>query len=263
MISELEKGELLQRFVEELPDCAVFILDPQGKVLTWNAGAHSILGYTADDIVGSPFAALHADAGAGASSADAMDVALAQGRHEDTRLMRHKDGRLVRVRSVLLPLHDSRDRHIGFGNLTRDIEHMVATAAAPPPQDLAERRRAQQILVVDDDAEVRAVAVRQLTSLGYRVISAAGGAEALDLLDGGADVDLLFIDVMMPNGMNGRDCAERAVATRPGLKVLFASGYFEGALVQRGEIDRHVSFLVKPYRKKDLAAKVQQVLTSS
>ena len=74
------------------------------------------------------------------------------------------------------------------------------------------------------------------------------------------DVDLLFVDVMMPNGMSGRDCAEQAKALRPGLKVLFASGYFEGALVQRGDMDEAVQFLVKPYRKKDLAEKVQQVL---
>jgi CheY-like chemotaxis protein len=51
------------------------------------------------------------------------------------------------------------------------------------------------------------------------------------------DIDLLFVDVMMPNGMSGRDCAEQAKALRPGLKVLFASGYFEGALVQRGDMD--------------------------
>ena len=60
--------------------------------------------------------------------------------------------------------------------------------------------------------------------------------------------------------MSGRDCAEQAKALRPGLKVLFASGYFEGALVQRGDMDKAEQFLVKPYRKKDLAEKVQQVL---
>jgi CheY-like chemotaxis protein len=102
--------------------------------------------------------------------------------------------------------------------------------------------------------------VRQLTSLGYRVIAAASGAEALDLLRVVPDVDLLFVDVMMPDGMSGRECAEQAQTLRPGLKVLFASGYFEGALVQRGDIEKSVEFLVKPYRKKDLAEKVQQIL---
>jgi YesN/AraC family two-component response regulator len=65
---------------------------------------------------------------------------------------------------------------------------------------------------------------------------------------------------MMPNGMSGRECAEQAQTLRPSLKVLFASGYFEGALVQRGDLDEVTDFLVKPYRKKDLAEKVQQVL---
>ena len=102
--------------------------------------------------------------------------------------------------------------------------------------------------------------MRQLTSLGYRVIAAPGGAEALELMRHVPDVDLLFVDVMMPNGISGRECAEQARAMRPGLKVLFSSGYFEGALVQRGELDAATEFLVKPYRKKDLAEKVQEVL---
>ena len=87
-----------------------------------------------------------------------------------------------------------------------------------------------------------------------------GGGEGLELLRAEPDIDLLFVDVRMPNGMSGRDCAEQAKALQPGLTVLFASGYFEGALVQRGDMDEAVQFLVKPYRKKDLAEKVQQVL---
>jgi CheY-like chemotaxis protein len=166
---------------------------------------------------------------------------------------------VLKVQSVLIPLYDARERHVGFGTLTRDLEALPAAETAPP-QDLAVRRGAQQILVVDDDDQVRAVAVRQLTSLGYRVIAAPGGAEALELLRAVLDIDLLFVDVMMPDGMSGRECAEQARALRPGLKVLFASGYFEGALVQRGDIDESAEFLVKPHRKKDLAEKVQQVL---
>src|SRR6185312_1592373 len=229
MSSDVDRGELLQRFVEDLPDCAVFILDPEGTVLSWNAGARSILGYAADEILGRPLSALYAGSASNTTPADAMGDALARGRHEETTQLRRKDGRPLKVRSVLIPLYDARERHVGFGNLTRDLEGSPALAPATPRQDLAERRGAQQILVVDDDDNVRAVAVRQLTSLGYRVIAAPGGAEGLELL-------------------------------RAGLKVLFASGYFEGALVQRGDIDAAVQFLVKPYRKKDLAEKVQQVL---
>jgi PAS domain S-box-containing protein len=260
MGSDVDRGELLQRFVEDLPDCAVFILDPEGTVLSWNAGARSILGYAADEIVGQPLSALYAGSATNATPAEAMGDALARGRREETILLRRKDGRPLKVRSVLIPLYDTRERHVGFGNLTRDLEGPVTPEAAAPDLDLAIRRGTQQILVVDDDDQVRAVAVRQLTSLGYRVIAAAGGAEALDLLRVVPDVDLLFVDVMMPNGVSGRECAEQAQTLRPNLKVLFASGYFEGALVQRGDIEKSVEFLVKPYRKKDLAEKVQQVL---
>jgi len=261
MSSDVDRGELLQRFVEDLPDCAVFILDPEGTVLSWNAGARSILGYAADEIVGRPLSALYAGGATDATPADAMGDALARGRHEETTQLRRKDGRPLKVRSVLIPLYDARERHVGFGNLTRDLEDPpVPEAAAASEPDLAVRRGAQQILVVDDDDQVRAVAVRQLTSLGYRVIAAASGAEALDLLRVVPDVDLLFVDVMMPDGMSGRECAEQAQTLRPDLKVLFASGYFEGALVQRGDIEKSVEFLVKPYRKKDLAEKVQQIL---
>ena len=125
-----------------------------------------------------------------------------------------------------------------------------------------DRSELLQILVVDDDEQIRAIAVRQLTSLGYRVIAASSGAEALELLQHVGDVDLLFVDMMMPN-MGGRDLAEKARRLRPGLKVLFASGYFEGALVERGEIGETGEFLVKPYRKKDLAEKIRQVLKGS
>lgn len=262
MRSDVDRSELLLRFVEELPDCAVFLVDVEGRVLTWNTGARSILGYVADEIVGRPFATLYPpDATNPCSPSEAMGNALARGRHEETARLVRKDGRALKVRSVLIPLYDARDRHVGFGNLTRDVESAAAPEAARPPvEDLAERRGTEQILVVDDDDAIRAIAVRQLTSLGYRVMAAPGGAEALELLRHVRDIDLLFVDVMMPDGMGGREVAEKARALRPGLKVLFASGYFEGALVGRGEIEEASEFLVKPYRKKDLAQKVQQVL---
>jgi PAS domain S-box-containing protein len=263
MSTDVDRGELLQRFVEDLPDCAVFLLDPEGRVLSWNAGARSILGYASDEIIGQPMARIYVDSGTNATPAEAMDDALLRGRHEETILLRRKDGRPLKAHTVLVPLYDARERHVGFGNLTRDLEGSPSLAPAVSEPDLAVRRDAEQILVVDDDDSVRAVAVRQLTSLGYRVIAASSGAEALDLLRVVPDVDLLFVDVMMPDGMSGRECAEQAQTLRPHLKVLFASGYFEGALVQRGDIEKSVEFLVKPYRKRDLAEKVQQVLKAT
>jgi CheY-like chemotaxis protein len=114
------------------------------------------------------------------------------------------------------------------------------------------------ILVVDDDDAVRGVAVRQLTSLGYPVIAAANGAEALALLVGTPDVGLLFVDVSMPGGMGGVVVAERARRLRPQLKVLFASGNLGAGLA-----DEAAQFIVKPYRKKDLAEKLQELLGAS
>ena len=117
-----------------------------------------------------------------------------------------------------------------------------------------------QILVVDDNDDVRDVATRQLTSLGYRVIAVPGGAEALEILASGVDIDLLFTDVVMPDGINGRQVVDKAQQQRPNLKVLFTSGYFEGELVRIGDLGGDIQFIVKPYRKKDLAEKVRALL---
>ncbi|MBS0548749.1 MAG: response regulator [Proteobacteria bacterium] len=120
-----------------------------------------------------------------------------------------------------------------------------------------EDESAARILVVDDDDQIRQIAVRQLRSLGYRVMDAASGAAALDMLDGAADVDLLFVDVTMP-GMDGHEVAEKARHRRPGLPVVFASGNFEGE-----PDDGATRFLLKPYRKAELAEKVRSILDTA
>jgi PAS domain S-box-containing protein len=117
----------------------------------------------------------------------------------------------------------------------------------------------ESILLVEDDAMVRRYAHDQLRALGYRVIEAAGGAQALDLLKGGDAIDLLFTDVVMP-GMSGRVLADLALAQRPGLKVLFTSGYTENAIVHHGRLDPGVHLLGKPYRRQELARRVREAL---
>jgi len=119
-----------------------------------------------------------------------------------------------------------------------------------------------RILVVDDNHGVLREATELLTSLGYRVISASNGADALALLKGDDGFDLLFTDVVMPGELAGRALAAKAVEMRPSLKVLFVSGYFEGSLVEKEQLESDVQFLAKPYRKKQLAQKIEEVLSA-
>jgi CheY-like chemotaxis protein len=119
-----------------------------------------------------------------------------------------------------------------------------------------------RILVVDDNHGVLREATELLTSLGYRVISASNGTDALALLEGDDGFDLLFTDVVMPGELAGRELAAKAVEMRPGLKVLFVSGYFEGSLVEKEQLETDVQFLAKPYRKKQLAQKIEEVLSA-
>ncbi|QYO75210.1 PAS domain S-box protein [Devosia salina] len=117
------------------------------------------------------------------------------------------------------------------------------------------------ILIVEDDRLVRENLANQLERLGYRVHTAGSGDQALQVLEETPDIDLLFTDVVMP-GMNGRQLADRALALRPGLKILFTSGYTENAIVHHGRLDRGVDLLSKPYRRDQLAAKLRKMLGS-
>ncbi|HZP99401.1 MAG TPA: response regulator [Reyranella sp.] len=114
--------------------------------------------------------------------------------------------------------------------------------------------KAAHILLVDDDDDLRPEVMRMLTRLGHRVTAAASGEEGLSLLEGSADVDLLFVDVTMP-GIGGVEMAERAVQSHPGLKVLFSSGDFLPP-----EAPSDAQFIIKPYSRKTLAEKVEAML---
>ena len=120
-----------------------------------------------------------------------------------------------------------------------------------------------RILVVDDNQGVLREAAELLTSFGYHVIAASNGAEALALLERDQSIDLLFTDVVMPGELAGRALAAKALKMRPSLKVLFVSGYFEGSLVEKEQLETDVQFLAKPYRKKQLAQKIEEVLAAA
>ena len=124
----------------------------------------------------------------------------------------------------------------------------------------AERGKAERILLVEDEELVRFHAGGQLIALGYDVVAVVDGHEALDVIRDGGKFDLLFTDIVMPGGINGKQLADAARQLRPGLPVLFTSGYAENAIAHQGQLEPGVSLLSKPYNRADLALKVRAAL---
>ncbi len=142
-------------------------------------------------------------------------------------------------------------RRIGAEAHADDIDHSQAATRAIGTET---------ILVVEDDDALRAYTVETLAELGYRVLAAPSGSAALQILDGGGDIDLLFTDVVMPGGVNGRQLADEAVRRRPGLRVLFTTGYTRNAIVHHGRLDPGVHMIGKPFSFSELSAKVRALL---
>ncbi len=124
----------------------------------------------------------------------------------------------------------------------------------------ATRGHGQLVLVVEDDDSVRAGVVAQLSDLGYGVLAAADGDMALTLARGNPRIDLLFTDVVLGGAYDGRQLADAVRALRPGLPVVYTSGYTENAIVHHGRLDEGVTLLSKPYRADQLARTVSEVL---
>jgi len=137
-----------------------------------------------------------------------------------------------------------------------------AVAAAPrigAPVELP--RGTGTVLVVEDEAAVREIACAILTDLGYRVLEAADGEEALLVFGANtASVDLLLTDVVLPGKVRGRELSERVRMVRPEVKVLFMSGYTENSIVHHGRLDDGVQLIGKPFKREQLARKVAEVL---
>ncbi|MDP3592168.1 ATP-binding protein [Phenylobacterium sp.] len=136
-------------------------------------------------------------------------------------------------------------------------------AEAPAPLKAAAQPRGGEaheiILVVEDEQRVRHYSVEALRELGYGVIHASNGAEALEIIRRGEAVDLLFTDIVMPE-MTGRQLADQALALRPDLKVIYTTGYTRNAVVHSGVIDPGVNFLAKPFGIRQLGGLVRAVL---
>jgi signal transduction histidine kinase len=119
--------------------------------------------------------------------------------------------------------------------------------------------RSEIILVVEDDSLMRRLTTEALHELGYTVFESENAANALAILDRESDVKLLFTDVVMPD-TNGKKLADEALRRRPGLKVIFTTGYTANAVVHGGVLDAGVNFISKPFTLDQLAGKVRAVL---
>ena len=127
----------------------------------------------------------------------------------------------------------------------------------------SENGKGQTILVVDDETTIRHLIDEVLDELGYTVIGAADGVAGLKVLQSGAKIELLITDVGLPNGMNGRQVADAARSLRPGLKVLFITGFAENAAVGNGHFEPGMELLTKPFSLDALTTKVANMLKES
>ncbi len=119
----------------------------------------------------------------------------------------------------------------------------------------------ETVMLVEDETQVRDLEVRMLRQLGYTVLAAANGEQALDASRAHpGEISLLVTDVVMPN-MSGKQVADALVSSRPGLRVLYLSGYTENTVVNHGVLDSNVDFLSKPFTSEALARKVREILS--
>jgi PAS domain S-box-containing protein len=139
--------------------------------------------------------------------------------------------------------------------------HRDATVAEDHELAAPTARANEAVLVVEDDPDVRRFICETLRDLKYSVREAVDAASALAVIDGAEKIDLLLTDVILP-GPNGRVVANQALARRPGLKVLFMTGYSRNAIVHHGRLDPGVDVVHKPLTQAALAAKVREVLDS-
>jgi CheY-like chemotaxis protein len=153
---------------------------------------------------------------------------------------------------------------VGVGTVVR--LYLPRSMAAPETADAEPASPAElptgkeTILFVEDDPMVRQHTGKQIVGLGYAILMAENATEALALIDDGYVPDLLFTDVVMPGGVNGRQLALKLRERWPELRVLYTSGYAHGQLTIDGESVPSKYVLGKPYRRADLAAKLREVL---
>jgi CheY-like chemotaxis protein len=142
-----------------------------------------------------------------------------------------------------------------FPRLAAEAATELSPALAPAPQGAEE----EVVLVVEDNDDVRAYSTMILEELGYVVITASHADSAVAILESSARIDLLFTDVVLP-GRSGRELFDVARALRPGLAVLFTTGYPRDAIVHQGRLEPGVELISKPFTYEQLAVRVREVL---
>ncbi len=116
------------------------------------------------------------------------------------------------------------------------------------------------VLVVDDEATIRMLVIEVLDQFGCTAIEAADGVGAMKILESEGRIDLLITDVGLPGGLNGRQIADAGRRTRPGLKVLFVTGYAEDATVDSDQLEPGMEVLTKPFMMMALSAKIRDMI---
>lgn len=158
------------------------------------------------------------------------------------------------------------DSEVGTGTTIKLIfpaaSDLASTMASPidqavtnAPPSAPEIPVPKSILVVDDSDDVRELSEMFLGTLGYTTFGARSGEQALEMLEGGQHVDLLFTDVIMPGGMNGLQLVQSVQQAYPQIAVLAATGYMD-ELPDRARVQGHLDMLTKPFKLDDLASKV-------
>jgi CheY-like chemotaxis protein len=120
--------------------------------------------------------------------------------------------------------------------------------------------RGETVVLIEDQDSIRIVLAEVLEGAGYRLMTAADGPGGLRLLQGQGRVDLLITDVGLPGGLNGRQVADAARTDRPGLKVLFITGYAENAAIGDGQLESGMEVLTKPFDLDSLTRRVRQMI---
>jgi CheY-like chemotaxis protein len=146
---------------------------------------------------------------------------------------------------IYLPRYPYDDKPAGVARPKRDAAHVIGN---------------ERILVVEDNDALRAYATEALRELGYHILEAHNGAAAVAILEAAPALDLLLTDIVMPGGMNGRQLADAARSRRPGLKVLFMTGYSGNAIGDR--LEPGMQIIGKPFTIDGLVATVREMLES-